>query len=474
MKRDFSEAYKQKLIQMIRQNENEKWCDFTDWLGDRLLDFSDWIGLLDLYGSISGAEAYTKAILDKNNTSIGQIERIFDDVKEADRQYGGKRIADVKNRIQEYDHFLVRMSDIVNPSNGKFDSGQVSCLLTLAAKFKADLVKIKVDADYSEEVYHLLYDKQGKKKKVGDITNIDKDKIIQCYEDTHPKWKEELNKILKSGKPNTLTEEDTRNIKFIAYTAEEPYRTIYLDNVERYKIGSIGSEDVKGAFYRPDDGKIYFQNNQSGFSRDPRGAYTTFFHESGHATDYKQESMKGPITESYQVYNPEMGRKVTLQEAIYFDVYNDIEHQIRERVEDEESVQRILDTFRFGKNDTGKLSVYELTVRNSVVRHYDSDLAGERNEAACDVYGGVTNLEIGKNGYGHRPNAAKGETIEDYTYWYDKSGKQTYAQSRELWAEYFSYCMTGNEEALESLREHFPEASKVLDSIAEKIRSDIE
>ena len=59
MKRDFSEAYKQKLIQMIRQNENEKWCDFTDWLGDRLLDFSDWIGLLDLYGSISGAEAYT-------------------------------------------------------------------------------------------------------------------------------------------------------------------------------------------------------------------------------------------------------------------------------------------------------------------------------------------------------------------------------------------------------------------------------
>ena len=137
-------------------------------------------------------------------------------------------------------------------------------------------------------------------------------------------------------------------------------------------------------------------------------------------------------------------------------------------------MQRILDTFRFGKNDTGKLSVYELTVRNSVVRHYDSDLAGERNEAACDVYGGVTNLEIGKNGYGHRPNAAKGETIEDYTYWYDKSGKQTYAQSRELWAEYFSYCMTGNEEALESLREHFPEASKVLDSIAEKIRSDIE
>ena len=261
MKRDFSEAYKQKLIQMIRQNEDEKWCDFTDWVGDRLLDFSDWIGLLDLYGSISGAEAYTKAILDKNNTSIGQIERIFNDVKEADRQYGGKRIADVKNRIQEYDHFLVRMSDIVNPSNGKFDSGQVSCLLTLAAKFKADLVKIKVNADYSEEVYDLLYDKQGRRKKVGDITDIDKNKIIQCYEDTHPKWKEELNKILKSGKPNTLTEEDIRNIKFIAYTAEEPYRTIYLDNVERYKIGSIGSEDVKGAFYRPDDGKIYFQNN---------------------------------------------------------------------------------------------------------------------------------------------------------------------------------------------------------------------
>ena len=35
MLRDFSDASKQKLLGLVSQVENEKYSDFTDWVGDR-------------------------------------------------------------------------------------------------------------------------------------------------------------------------------------------------------------------------------------------------------------------------------------------------------------------------------------------------------------------------------------------------------------------------------------------------------
>ena len=55
------------------------------------------------------------------------------------------------------------------------------------------------------------------------------------------------------------------------------------------------------------------------------------------------------------------------------------------------------------------------------------------------------------------------------SYWYDRKGNPTGSQATELWAEYYSYCMTDNEEALENLREHFPNAAKFLDEMAESM-----
>ncbi len=57
------------------------------------------------------------------------------------------------------------------------------------------------------------------------------------------------------------------------------------------------------------------------------------------------------------------------------------------------------------------------------------------------------------------------EAIDHYTYWYNSKGEATFAQSRELVAEYFSYHMTGNTAALASLKDHFPQAVQVLDQM---------
>lgn len=470
MRRDFTEEYKQKLIQMIREYEEEQICGFTDMVGDFFLRCADWLGVLDLCRYFEGADAYTKKIMDMNNITVQQIEQIFRDVRSTDEEYAKRIQSGVITGVDDYENLLKQMTTIISPENNAFHIENVNRLIGLAADFRKKVDKIEKNSNFSRDVYDLIYDENGKRIALADLTREDKDKIIQAYEDTHPKWKEELDTLLASGNPNTLTEEDIRNIKLIAYTAEEPYRTIYLANVRKYSIGSVGDPKNKGAFYRPSSDAIYFVNNLDGFSKDPRGEYTTFFHESGHATDYNQLSGREAYTEYLKVYSDVMKQEVSLQEALEYDVFQDIRNQISQYTSDQETIERILNAFHYG-HSREELSVQEKAVYDAVINYYRKDLIGEVNEAASDVYGGVTNLAI-SGGYGHYPET--GETIEDYTYWYDKNGNATGAQSRELWAEYFSYCMTGDEEALESLRRHFPAASKVLDEIADRMREKVE
>jgi hypothetical protein len=299
-----------------------------------------------------------------------------------------------------------------------------------------------------------------------------------------------MNTLLATGRDNTLTELDKNSIKYIAYTAPEPYRSVYLEYVGSYKIGSLSGVQAFGkkynnAHYENVSNKIFFTDVSKAFSKDERGAYTTWFHESGHATDCNAYRGMQFFCLNFTTYNEEMGETVTLQDAIYYDVYNNIEAKIRTRVTDDSSVNRILDTFKYG-GDTSDLSPKEIYTRNAVINFYykggKDDLTGTVNEAAADIYGGVTNLVIDV-GYSHRPTLDEGEKktdesyqkkIEKYRYWYNVRGNATGAQSKELFAEYFSYYMTGNEEAIESMREHFPQASIVLDEMIDEMSKEIE
>ena len=107
----------------------------------------------------------------------------------------------------------------------------------------------------------------------------------------------------------------------------------------------------------------------------------------------------------------------------------------------------------------------EKSILESVQAYYHRSMGGAVNEACSDVYGGVTNnIIIG--GYGHYPDKSKNETDETYRYWYNEQGEATYAQSRELWAEFYSYKVTGNRDALISFKEHFPNAYEFLEEMA--------
>lgn len=300
-------------------------------------------------------------------------------------------------------------------------------------------------------------------------SNEQMDELISEYEREHPEDARNLDNLLASGKNNNLTEDDIRKIKYLAYTAEEPYRTIYLKYITGYLIGDASMKE--GAYYQPGSKTINFTYPDC-FGRDPRGEYTTFFHESGHGIDDLADlvNKNGSDTITYKTHSDEMGKDVTVLEAIEYDVYynENNPHSVTSLAEDiimkggtgsKGNIDNVIEAFKNGSpNGLSKedRQLY-IAVRNAHLNEM-SQHQSAHVEAVTDVYGGIS-----KNGLQTDGNGRHGYTHED-SYWND----QNY-NSLELWAEYFSYNMAGDTEALNNLREYFPEASKVLDEYARSL-----
>ena len=124
MYRDFSESSKQKLLELVSDVENEKWCDFTDWIGDRWLDFQSWIGSLNIKNYLDDVNAYHKKVIDKNNTTKEKIEEIFQNVNNVDNSYQSVFLSNEEtlNAVLSY---LQELGAIINPANGNFNSMQI-------------------------------------------------------------------------------------------------------------------------------------------------------------------------------------------------------------------------------------------------------------------------------------------------------------------------------------------------------------
>lgn len=121
MIRDFSEENKQKLLGLVNDVEQEKWCDATDWLGDRWLDFEGWIGTLDVTDYITKVDKYHKKVIDKNNTTEKDIETIFKNVNDINTQYVSCFGA-LLTQLKSYTEQIVNLGITIDPANGVFNS----------------------------------------------------------------------------------------------------------------------------------------------------------------------------------------------------------------------------------------------------------------------------------------------------------------------------------------------------------------
>lgn len=123
--RDFSDESKQKLLGLVSDVENEKWCDFTDWMGDRWFDFESWIGTLDIRHYITNVNSYHKKVIDKNNTTAETINKIFETVRGVDSSYGGT-LGSVTSSLAQWLRFIDTLAEIVTPGNGCFNGQYIS------------------------------------------------------------------------------------------------------------------------------------------------------------------------------------------------------------------------------------------------------------------------------------------------------------------------------------------------------------
>lgn len=115
--REFSDEARDKLYAIIDDINDKQWCGFTDWMGDRWSTFQEWIGVLGIEEYGSNVDKYHGIIVDKNNTSKSEIDKIYKDVENVDIFYKTtfeQLVETVKGQIA----FIDSLAEAINPSKG--------------------------------------------------------------------------------------------------------------------------------------------------------------------------------------------------------------------------------------------------------------------------------------------------------------------------------------------------------------------
>ena len=117
MRRDYTAATQQELLALVREVESEKWCDITDWVGDRFIGLRQLVGELNIDRYLSRMNQYHKAVIDKNNATEADINAIFDEVYAVDNCFV-TRFAAAETRLDNYTELIRRMAATIDPAGG--------------------------------------------------------------------------------------------------------------------------------------------------------------------------------------------------------------------------------------------------------------------------------------------------------------------------------------------------------------------
>ena len=467
VKRDFTIASYESFCAMIRQIQDEQWSGITDWFGDAYLTVKHWLGDLGLYDKMADLDKYHKEVLDKEDTSIAKLEQIFEEVSSVDTMYTGSSGPDfgfVYDVMGNYSQMVMKLASIAVSVDESIKNGG-----KLEDCFRPDIIA-QLMANISTDLGIALNEIRFTADTFGSLPDDYKQEYVDRIELEHPEYKELMARALSDP---DLTDDERRDIKFLIYNGPEPYRSIYIEHMRDYKIQvrktyideTDGKEKKQGCFYKPAEGRIYLGDYDSTFALNPRGPYNTFFHESGHLIDdyeYRSWSGNGDSLSTHFEYNGQsLNDWIAADTRDYVNKYIDTEMSELSAEQREQLLRslNLTDDAGFGyRGDDSALDKKLKGYRDRIVRYMDTDLEGEVNEAASDVYGGVTNNAL-VGSYGHWRD----------DYWYDSQGRRTNYQSLELWAEFYAAQMTHDEESLMSIRRHFPNAYQAMEEMAKEM-----
>lgn len=282
--------------------------------------------------------------------------------------------------------------------------------------------------------------------------------LVKEFEKKNPDIAKQLNKFLSSGKFNNLTDEEKNRIKAIAYTAKEPYRSIFLNDLKNLKLYTTKSPEDVSFFFHEETNGIYrfFMKDKGKIHLTEDHDFLTIFHESGHSLDFICDAynMSGFDTHNFLYYDKNLKAHITLEDAIDYDIFynKNNPNSITSILNGDYRTNRIITALKNGNiadlsEDDRKLATYTI---NTFKQNLPD---GRSSHSVSDIYGGATKNLL-QEGYGH-----------DDDYWETSPENK----SLELWAEYYGDNIMGNKASLNTTRSYFPTATKVMDAYTETL-----
>lgn len=314
----------------------------------------------------------------------------------------------------------------------------------------------------------LAYEKFGEYMQTEEA-DLEKAIAVLTYEERNPD-----NAALTTDFLDKLEERDIVEIKYLMYTAEEPYRTISMKYLDRFTISSTTS----GGVFRPGENTISFNIKEN--RTDSRGSYYTVFHEIMHAADYYHGVDQGYdeyFSDHFHISGANLTNYMNQDAQNHFqqEISNildssDYDHlDVREKQIMKENVAENL---MIQDDLYAQLSPEERKLNQKVRAHYEDLLEGAEHNTASDVYGGITNYTITGN-FGHFDR--EGNPTD---YWFvdgigGSDGERIREPNREGIAEYYGRLMTENDEkrraGLESIEEFLPTSKESMEEIFDAI-----
>ncbi|MBQ9936559.1 MAG: hypothetical protein IJO70_11990 [Lachnospiraceae bacterium] len=297
---------------------------------------------------------------------------------------------------------------------------------TTSATFAESIAMVWLKENLTREEYE-RYQVLLAKAKAGDpVLALDeslgeKTEFIALYEKLYPTDAENMDHLDKIFSKDGYTgyEEDLLNIKVLTYSADDPYKSIFIDNISSVKKGDLHyagwSQASGGKFYiNVDD--MYTINPVTNVKEKTGTAYNTFFHEVSHCIDYKLGEGFKSFTSEYEdsvsglTLNDALENDVRLRIQEYTNIYflnnpgitPDEQKAIQAYVED--AIMNQVDKLKYGEPDFSVIVGSDPVVGPVDVKDCYDDVVSSINSQvtgfACDNYGGLTgNTLKGSGGY---------------------------------------------------------------------------
>ena len=460
MKRDFTPTCYSEFCKLLDELKDDGWTGIRDWFGDLYESFRHFLALQGYLSQSEKMEAYYKDLLERQKASKNFLKQVFEDISALDVSFGGDtpgHFGYCKKQLEAFSQYITALSS--NASSG-------ACPAAAGGFFSSYFATARINAIMEKPLHQLqvhtlpVFDFQFTASTFYRITNGTKEAFVSRCETARPELAKKLDRVFSDS---DWDDQQKTDIKFLIYSAPEPYRSLYLQHVDRHKAVVFQDVDyqtnISSSRYIDVYETIYLEDGMDVSRDNDRGPYNVFFHESGHAIDDYAPTY-GWHSGVYELYGQKLHDSMVHDARTY--VSNLINNSKKYKDLDDWQKGLLLTSLNLSDNayfqyegHVGELTEELKDYRRQIQIDMRSDMCTDADIAASDVYGGITN------------NAIVGLSAHyDEWYWYIEGNTPTNNQASELWAEFFASQMTHDVEALASIEKHFPTAYPLLEELA--------